>query len=290
MHTRTPVISTLLNEEARFRTPALLAEHNVHRAINVIVGGDGELFGVLEADSTERDAFTSEDIAFLQALANVAFAALQRSRDADAQALLLRDKDLLMQEVHHRTKNSLQIVHTMLQLQARSVAKGDEKDRLNDAAGRIMTIAAVHRQLHEEGAVAQVDLASYLRGLLADVSRSLCPADGSRPLLVEVAPLWLPPQHATPVGLIVVELVTNAIKYASGTTSVKVSQGSGMLIVTVADEGAGFPRDFSPALSRNLGMRLIMALARTADAVSIERGAAENKVTVRISLPESVVS
>lgn len=289
VHTCKPVISTLLSAESRFRTPALLAEHNVHRAINVLVGDEGgELFGVLEADSTDRDAFTPEDIAFLQALANVAFAALQRSRDADAHAALLRDKDMLMQEVHHRTKNSLQIVHTMLQLQARSVAQGEEKDRLNDAAGRIMTIAAVHRQLHEEGAVAEVDLASYLRGLLADVGRSLCPADGSRPILIEVAQVWLLPQQATPVGLIAVELVTNALKYGLGTTSVKVSQADGMATVMVTDEGPGFPDDFSPSTSRHLGMRLIMALARTTEAVRIGRGAAENTVTVQILLPDTV--
>ena len=291
VHTRMPVISTLLTAESRFRTPALLAEHNVHRAINVLVGEEGaEPFGVLEADSTDRDAFTGEDIAFLQAMANVVFAALQRQQDADAQAELLRDKDVLMQEVHHRTKNSLQIVHTMLQLQARSVAEGEEKDRLNDAAGRIMTIAAVHRQLHEEGAVAQVDLASYLRGLLADVSRSLCPLDGSRPMLVEVAPVRLPPQHATPIGLIAVELVTNALKYGAGTTGVKVSHADGVATVMVTDEGPGFPPDFSPPTSRHLGMRLIMALARTADAVTVDRGATQNRVVVRISLPDIVVS
>ncbi len=296
LHTRLPVISTLLSAETRFRTPALLAEHNVHRAINVIIGEEraeeageagGEPFGVLEADSTDRDAFTGEDIAFLQALANVVFAALQRSRNAEAQAALVRDKDALMQEVHHRTKNSLQIVHTMLQLQARSVPDGDEKDRLNDAAGRIMTIAAVHRQLHEEGAVERVDLSSYMRGLMADLGRSLCPADGSRPIVVDVAPIWLAPQQAMPVGLISVELVTNALKYGSGTTGVTVNQTGNVVMVSVTDEGTGFPDDFSPTASRSLGMRLISALARSAEAIRIEQTAGESRVTVSVSLPDA---
>ena len=291
VHTRLPVISTLLSGETRFRTPALLAEHNIHRAINVIIGEDGEEpFGVLEADSTERDAFATEDLAFLQSLANVVFAALQRSRDRDAQAALLRDKDLLMQEVHHRTKNSLQIVHTMLQLQARSIADGEEKRRLNDAASRIMTIAAVHRQLHEEGAVEEVDLASYLRGLVADLSRSLCPPDGSRPISVEAASIRLLAQQATPVGLIIVELLTNALKYAAGPITVRVVQAGGVVTVEAADEGPGFPSDFVAARSRSLGMRLIIALARGTNAVSIARVAAQTTVTVRITLPEPTVS
>ncbi len=284
VHSRLPVISTLLSAETRFRTPALLAEHDVHRAINVLIGEDGsEPFGVLEADSTSRDAFTGEDIAFLQALANVVLAALQRKQDADAQTALLHDKDVLMQEVHHRTKNSLQIVHTMLQLQARSILDGEEKDRLNDAASRIMTIAAVHRQLHEEGAVERVDMASYLRGLLADVGRSLFPPDGSRPMVVEVAPIWLPPQQAMPIGLITVELVTNALKYGAGTTTVRVAQCGGTVTITAVDEGAGFPEGFVPAGSRSLGMRLITALARTANAVGIENAAQRNTVTVSVA-------
>ena len=284
VHSRLPVISTLLSAETRFRTPALLAEHDVHRAINVLIGEDGsEPFGVLEADSTSRDAFTGEDIAFLQALANVVLAALQRKQDADAQTALLHDKDVLMQEVHHRTKNSLQIVHTMLQLQARSILDGEEKDRLNDAASRIMTIAAVHRQLHEEDAVERVDMASYLRGLLADVGRSLFPPDGSRPIVVEVAPIWLPPQQAMPIGLITVELVTNALKYGAGTTTVRVAQCGGTVTITAVDEGAGFPEGFVPAGSRSLGMRLITALARTANAVGIESAAQRNTVTVSVA-------
>ena len=288
MQTRQPVISTLLTDETRFRTPALLQEHNVHRAVNVLIGEAGsEPFGVLEADSTSRDAFTADDLAFLQALANVVFAALQRRRDADAQTRLLREKDALMQEVHHRTKNSLQIVHTMLQLQARAVPAGDERDRLNDAASRIMTVAAVHRQLHEEGAVEQVDLASYLRGLVSDLWRSLAPADGSRSITVEVEPMLLAPQQATPIGLITVELITNALKYGRGATAVTVAQAGTLVTVTATDEGTGFPAGFAPAASRSLGMRLIVALARVPDAISFTRTDASNSVSVQISLPDS---
>ncbi len=287
MQTRQPVISTQLSAETRFRTPALLREHNVHRAMNVLIGeASSQPFGVLEADSTARDAFTADDLAFLQALANVVFAALQRQRDAEAQARLLRDKDALMQEVHHRTKNSLQIVHTMLQLQARSVPPGGEKDRLNDAASRIMTVAAVHRQLHEEGAVEQVDLASYLRGLVSDLWRSLAPADGSRLIAVEVEPMLLAPQQATPIGLITVELVTNALKYGRGATTVTVATAGPLVTVTATDEGPGFPAGFGPAASRSLGMRLIVALARVPDAISITRTDVSSSVSVRISLPD----
>ena len=102
-----------------------------------------------------------------------------------------------------------------------------------------------------------------------------------------MAPIWLPPQYATPVGLIAVELVTNAIKYGLGSMTVRVAQAGQTISVAVTDEGPGFPPAFTPASSRTLGMRLILALARSAGAVSIERTDRGTTVAVQISIPEA---
>ncbi len=284
LQTGTPVVSNHLGGESRFRTPKLLADHGIMRAINVIIAGkNGSPFGVLEADSTDRLDFTVHDLAFMQSLGNVLSAAVDRNARQAAQDALLREKDLLMQEVHHRVKNSLQLVQTMLQLQARGISEGEERDRLQDAASRIMTIAAVHRRLHQEGGIDGTDAASYLRGLIEDIGASLTPDTALRPIEVDVKPFLISADRITPVGLIATELVTNALKYGQGRVLVRVTGTEAGLTILVEDEGGGFPADFDPALSTSLGMRLVTALARTPDAIEIDRSVPFCRVTARVA-------
>ena len=99
--------------------PSLLAEHGVQSAINVMIAGKDRPYGVLEVDSTRRHEFVLVDTAFIQSLANILAAGLARIETEQKKDTLLLEKDLLMREVHHRVKNSLQLVRTMLALQAR---------------------------------------------------------------------------------------------------------------------------------------------------------------------------
>ena len=281
LRTRMPVVSNHLAGESRFRTPAVLAAHGIHRAINVIVAeDDGIPFGVLEADSTDRQQFTVHDIAFLQSLANITAAAINQHRQKAAQEALLREKDILMQEVHHRVKNSLQLVQTMLYLQARSVQDEGERARLNEAAARIMSISSVHERLHEAGSLERVELGPYLSGLLTSVCTSL--AGGAMPD-VTVERMQLPAEHVTPIGLIAVELVTNALKYGAEPIRVAVIKTAIGVDVAVSDAGPGFPDGFDPSATRSLGMRLVAAMARTPDAVSVDRSAGQACVRVRVT-------
>lgn len=283
-----PVISNHLGSETRFRTPALLTEHGVHSALNVLVRvGDSSPFGVLEVDSTERGDFGAADAAFLQGLANTLAAALEMAARQDARDRLLREKDLLMQEVHHRVKNSLQLVQTLLQLQARNLTSAEAKRQVEEAAGRIATIGAVHRRLYEGGSVAEVDAAAYLRGLIEDMRGMLAVAGNARTVELDVAPMTLAADHVTPLGLVTSELVTNAMKYSSGRVRVAVRRTAGGLEVVVEDEGTGFPADFDPARSSGLGMRLVNALSKAgADAIAVDRSVPFGRVVVQLRLDE----
>ena len=284
LRTKQPVVSNHLAQEGRFRTPAVLAEHGILRAVNVIIDGEnGQPFGVLEVDSTDRLDFTAHDTAFLQSLANVAAAAVERCNRQMQQDALLREKDLLMLEVHHRVKNSLQLVQTMLQLQARGIPEGDERNRLQDAANRIMTIATVHRRLHEQGAIDGTDAASYLRGLMNDLGVSIAPDSALRPIEVEAEAIVLTADRIAPLGLITTELVTNALKYGAGRVLVRVSGTDAGVAVSVEDEGPGFPADYTPGDGGSLGMRLVSALARTPGAVTIDRSVGFGRITVQVA-------
>jgi len=287
LHTGQPVLSNNLGEENRFRTPELLLEHGVHSAINVAIDANGAPvpFGVLEVDGTARNEFVAADTAFLQSLSSVLAAALVRHEAEQAKDALLREKDLLMQEVHHRAKNSLQLVRALLQLQARS-ASDEARTQLEAAAGRISTISAVHRHLYEGGSATQTDAAAYLRALMGDIQSVVAAPEERRDIEVQAEPLSLSADQTTPLGLITSELVSNALKHGTGRVRVSVCSVAEGLQVRVEDEGPGFPADFVPQLSKSLSMRLVTALAKgdPARSVVIDRSVPHGRIVATLKL------
>lgn len=286
LHTGEPILSNNLGKEDRFRTPELLVEHGVHSAINVAIDtADASLpFGVLEVDGTARGEFVAADTAFLQSLASMLAAALVRHETERAKDDLLHEKDLLMLEVHHRVKNSLQLVRALLQLQARS-ASDEARTQLEAAAGRIMTISAVHRHLYEGGSAASTDAAAYLRALIRDIQAMVDAPENHREITVEAESMNLSADQTTPLGLITSELVANALKHGTGRVLVSLSSVPGGLQIRVEDEGPGFTPDFVPRLSGSLGMRLVTALAKgdPAQALVIDRSTGHGCVVATLS-------
>ena len=118
LRTGKPVISNHLENEERFRTPELLVQHGVRRAMNVILQGDRTPFGVLEVDSRSEGEFVQHDLAFLQGAANILGMAIERQHHERSLKLALERQKLLLSELNHRVKNSLSIVSSMLSLQA----------------------------------------------------------------------------------------------------------------------------------------------------------------------------
>lgn len=293
------VVSNRLEQERRFAVPPVLAEHGVRSAINVPVpapgGGPARFWGVLEADCTGRDAFCEQDTTFLRLLTAALGACVEREarraelrRVAEAREALLRDKDLLMQEVHHRVKNSLQLVNALLATQARASKLPEARDQLLEAAQRVMTIGAVHERLYQGGSVQEADAAAYLESLVADLRRSMSDAAAGRAVELDVPPppLRLPADQLTPLGLVAAELVTNALKYGRGRVRLAVRPVPGVpggVEVACEDEGPGFPEDFDPRRSRGLGMRLVAALAKGRDPIRVDRAAPHARIAVTIT-------
>ena len=287
LHTGEPVLSNNLGKEDRFQTPELLMEHGVRSAINVAIdAADSSLpFGVLEVDGTARGEFVAADTVFLQSLSSVLAAAQVRHAAEQAKDALLREKDLLVLEVHHRVKNSLQLVRALLHLQARSASE-ETRAQLEAAAGRIMTISAVHRHLYEGGSATQTDAGAYLRALIGDIQAMVDTPENHREITVQADPLRLSADQTTPLGLITSELVSNALKHGAGRVLVSLRGVDGGLQVRVEDEGPGFPPDFAPRLSGSLGMRLVTALAKgdPAQALVIDQSAGHGCVTATLKL------
>ena len=166
--TGTSVISNHLEAETRFRTPQLLADHGIRRAINVLIerGGEGnKFFGVLEVDSADPGQFDEADAHFLAGFASLLGIAIERQQ-ADAELRkALAHQELLTREMSHRVKNSLTSVVGLLRVQARSAQSEDVKLALEDASARVETIAQVHDHLWRGSRIGFVDLADFMTEL-----------------------------------------------------------------------------------------------------------------------------
>lgn len=276
--TGAPVISNHLTSESRFRTPAILAEHGVRRAINVIIQGNREPFGVLEVDSPDDGRFTEADIAFMEGMANMLGLAIERQQTEDAlreSEVRLRDKEVqlsqslahqevLTAEISHRVKNSLTIVGSLLHLQARMSDNADVSRALNDAQSRVQTIAQVHDRLWRANEIHTVDLAAFL-GELVDQLHEVAPARCS--VVCAIDPVTVGTDQAVPLGLLANELVTNAFKYAYPGTSGEVRVAIETIATNhfrfvVSDNGVGLPLGYDQNTSKSLGMKLINSLGR----------------------------
>lgn len=291
LRTGKPVISNHLEHEQRFRTPSLLVKYGIRRAMNVILRGDGDPFGVLEVDSRSPGEFTDSDLTFLQGMGNIVGTAIERQRMERELRAAVDTQKVLMTELNHRVKNSLQLVATMLTLQAGAKPHSEARRDLQDATGRVLAIARAHEALYRDSRIDTIDLGRYLADLCKDLDGSTgrCRVACAAPEGVQV-----PTDRAVPIALAVNELVTNAMKYAyadggDGVVMVRLERDADRLIVSVRDQGAGLPPGFDPAAGSGLGMRIIRALATQLGATLEARNAfpgAQFRLIVPLRTPD----
>ncbi|HLG85316.1 MAG TPA: histidine kinase dimerization/phosphoacceptor domain -containing protein [Bradyrhizobium sp.] len=204
-------------------------------------------------------------------------ARLQKARDeAEAEvhasrdrfAALAAERELLLREVNHRVGNSLQIIASLLHLQANSAERDDVKAALTNAMGRVAAVAQVHRRLYTSHDLKSVMLNQYLESLLDDLRRS---AEGNRMsrLTLTAEPIEIDPDRAVAIGIIVNELVMNAVKYAypdsSGPIHADLRADGDELVLSIADDGVGDNGRTDPR-STGMGQRIVSAMAAKLEA------------------------
>ena len=265
LRTGKPVISNHLENEERFRTPDLLRQHGIHRAMNVILQGDGRPFGVLEVDSRSDEKFVEQDLTFLQGAANILGMAIERERQRQSLEAALERHEVLFKEMSHRVKNSLMIVSSLLHLQASDVGDSTLTAHLEEAAHRVSAVAKAHDRLIHSGDVDRMDLGKYLEAIGRDLDASVAHC------VVHVEArdgIDIPADRAISVAMIVNELITNAAKYAyrertGGEIWVSLAEdGKDILTISVRDRGDGLPDGFDLTKPRGLGMRIITSFVQ----------------------------
>jgi len=183
----------------------------------------------------------------------------------------LHEKEALLREIHHRVKNNLQVISSILKLQSNYIKDPVLLDVFKDCQGRIRTMALIHEKLYRSEGLAQVDFKEYLESLVGLLLRSQTPKGVVLRNELQIAPVRLGVDTAIPLGLIANELVCNCLKHAftgRPTGHIRISltrSDQNRLRLVVQDDGHGLPPGFDPDKTSSLGVRLVKILSGQID-------------------------
>jgi PAS domain S-box-containing protein len=226
--------------------------------------------------------------------AGVVCVALNVSRQKDTEDRLrasLREKDVLLKEVHHRVKNNLQIISSLLSLQAQGIGDRETARLFEESQARVRSMALIHEQLYRSEDVAHVNFAAYVRELIDNVQQGFGGPAARIAFRLDVEPVPLPLDLAIPCGMIVNELVANALEHAfpddrPGEIRVGFGREGEGYCITIADNGVGMHGGPAPAKATSIGLKVVEALARQLHG-RLERADREGTVvTIRFDDPE----
>jgi PAS domain S-box-containing protein len=251
-----------------------MTAEEVNQAIRAAVLQDGE--ATYEVQNVKKDgtpfwcrATTSvfEHPEYGKVLVAVQQDITQHKQSEEKVQRSLKEKEVLLKEIHHRVKNNLGIVSSLLQMQSRRSQEPQVTSILLDSQNRIDSIAMVHEKLYRSEDLANVNFAQYIPDLIAYLFESYNTSSNLVKLYLQVDDVGLDIESAIPCGLIVNELVSNALKYAfpnnqAGKILVKLYQKEYNVILIVQDNGVGLPVDFDKKKTKTLGINLIQGLVK----------------------------
>lgn len=241
-----------------------------------------QVTGVISIQSTEREGlFDDSNVRLMETIAATVGATIQnaqlygamqqevvtRQRAEEEIKLSLKEKEVLLKEIHHRVKNNLQIITSLLNLQSAQIKDPEASVLFRESQARVRSMALIHEKLYQSKDLARIDFDSYVRDLMVYLFRSYAANSDQIQLHIATNDMFLAIDTAIPCGLIVSELVTNTIKYAfpngkRGDLFIALGpEDDGHLTLSVRDTGVGFAEGFDWRESDSLGLQLVSTLS-----------------------------
>jgi two-component sensor histidine kinase len=260
-----------------------MQRYGVQTILSIPLQTKGQFVGYAELwESRQRREFSPQEIALCQDIAQQAAIALEHARlyeqaqqeiaerrRAEAQITAsLQEKEMLLREIHHRVKNNLQVISSLLFLQSQQIQEPEALRMFQDSQHRVRSMALVHERLYRTQDLARVDFAQYIRDLTGYLLRSYGVAPDLVSTRIQVHDVSLGIDVAVPCGLIVSELISNALTHAfpdgrAGEILIEVRTGAGgQCTLVVGDDGVGLPPGLDLENTGTLGLRLVGRLAR----------------------------
>jgi PAS domain S-box-containing protein len=256
---------------------------------------DGEVIGteyrMRRADGCWR-WFYSRDVVFLRDQSGTVLQMMGITQDvtdrkqAEEHTLTaLKEKEILLAEIHHRVKNNLQVISSLLKLQASSIDNPALFEHLRDSQHRIRSMALVHEKLYQAHDFAHIDFVDYVKSLTHFLLRSYSSGSSVPHIRIQGEALSLDIAWAVPLGLIINELVTNALKYAfphkqRGDICIHMQMDNSTLTLTVSDTGVGLPETVDLRHPKTLGLRLVHSLVQQLQGTIVFRSDCGTSITI----------
>ncbi len=215
------------------------------------------------------DPVKTED-ASIDEVSCIGFEVTDRKMISNQISQSLKEKETLLQEVHHRVKNNLQIISSLLNLQSSYVKDEQSLDVLKESQNRIKSMSFIHESLYMNKNFSSVDLREYVKGLSSSLLHSYCLNPERMNVSMDVDQLTLNLDQAIPCGLIINELVSNTFKHAypdgqDGILKISIKEKEGRMAIMVADDGIGISEDWDLENSESLGLQLVYTLTEQLD-------------------------
>ncbi len=257
------------------------AEYNVeHR----IIWPDGSIKWVLERGDVIRDK-NNTPVRMLGIVQDIT----QRKLAEDENIKSLKEKEVLLKEIHHRVKNNLQLVSSMLNLQFKGKEANRYMEAIEESKSRIRSIALIHEKLYRSKDFSHIDIAGYVKDLTSSLFKTYSDKSKGIELNINCDKIFVDVNTAIPCGLIANELVINSIKHAfptekKGTIEISCLDKNDNFVLSVKDDGVGLPEDSQLQGTNSIGLMLVKTLAEQLDA-AIKIGRA-NGTSFEITVPK----
>ena len=189
----------------------------------------------------------------------------ERKQALEQMTTSLHEKEVMLKEIHHRVKNNMQVITSLLNLQSRTIMDEQALSVFQDSQNRVKSMALIHETLYQSKDLSRINFAEYLQKLVAHVSRSYPIRPDAVKINANVDDVSLPIDTAVPCGLIINELASNSLKYAfpadtRGEVNITFGHADAHYVLRVSDTGVGLPADFDPERGKSLGMKLVRML------------------------------
>jgi PAS domain S-box-containing protein len=223
------------------------------------------LIGALNVGSFQRHTFSQAEKELLTAIGNEVGVVIAKLQADELIKAALKERETLLKEIHHRVKNNMQVVSSLLSLQADRATNVEAQAVLTASQSQIRSMALIHEKLYSSGTLSEIDFADYVESLIDELLRMYNVAPGAITITTDIEDVHFGVDTAMPCALILNELVSNCLKYAfpderTGEVTIGFQYADGSYAMTVADDGVGFPADVNFRATGSLGMQLVTAL------------------------------